>query len=133
MAGDGHVAALTAAAFDRLEAVVFHEAAHPDPSVRKSGLGKRISQLTRAWSDEEWDAATSALLARGLLRETGPDEPDAMSDAGGRLYDELEVITDDAAAAAWVGVDDFDDLIARIRPYIKAILDAGVLPGTKKK
>ncbi|MEH3156131.1 MAG: hypothetical protein PGN29_12580 [Gordonia paraffinivorans] len=131
--GDGHVAALTAAGFDRLEAVVFHEATHPDPSLRKRGLGKRISQLTRAWSDEDWDAATATLTARGLLRETAPDEPDALSDEGGRLYDELEVITDDAAAAAWVGVDDFDDLIGRIRPYIKQILDAGVLPGTKKK
>jgi hypothetical protein len=131
--GDGHVAALTAAGFDRLEAVVFHEATHPDPAVRKRGLGKRISQLTRAWSDDDWDAATSSLLARGLLRETPADEPDALSEKGGQLYDELEVITDDAAAAAWVGVDDFDDLMGRIRPYIKQILDAGVLPGTKKK
>lgn len=131
--GDGHVAALTAAGFDRLEAVVFHEATHPDPSVRKRGLGKRISQLTRAWTDDDWDAATSSLLSWGLLRETGADEPDALSDEGGRLYDELEVITDDAAAAAWVDVDDFDDLMGRARPYVKRILDAGVLPGTKKK
>ncbi|MGZ8177261.1 SCO6745 family protein [Williamsia sp. SKLECPSW1] len=131
--GDGHVAALTAAGFDRVEAVVFHEASHPDPAVRKRGLGKKISQLTRGWSDGDWDAASSALLDRGLLRETGPDERDALSDAGGALYDELEVITDDAAAAAWKDVDDFDDLIRRIRPYIKAVLDAGVLPGTKKK
>jgi hypothetical protein len=131
--GDGHVAALTAAGFDRLEAVVFHEATHPDPSLRKRGLGKRVSQLTRAWSDEDWDTATSALIARGVLRATGADEPDALSDEGGHLYDELEVITDDAAAAAWVDVDDFDDLMGRVRPYIKEILDAGVLPGTKRK
>ncbi|GAA2062781.1 SCO6745 family protein [Williamsia deligens] len=131
--GDGHVAALTAAGFDRVEAVVFHEASHPDPAVRKRGLGKKISQLTRGWSDDDWSQARAALIARGLVADTDPAERDALSDEGGRVYDELELVTDDAAAAAWVGVDDFDDLMGRVRPYIKSIIDAGVLPGTKKK
>ncbi|BDZ57951.1 hypothetical protein GCM10025872_16080 [Barrientosiimonas endolithica] len=35
--GDGHLAVLVQAGFAPTEAVVFHEASHPDPAVRKRG------------------------------------------------------------------------------------------------
>ena len=37
------------------------------------------------------------------------------------------------ASAAWRGVDDAEELIASARPYVKAVISAGILPGTKKK
>ncbi len=129
--GDGHIAALVGAGFDRLEAVVFHEARHPDPTVRKSGLGKKMSQITRGWSDEEWDVAADALATRGLVDRA--DDGETMSSSGAELYGEIEQITDDSAAAAWAGLADFDDLIAESKKYVKPVIDSGMLPGTKKK
>ncbi|WP_045824454.1 SCO6745 family protein [Williamsia herbipolensis] len=134
--GDGHIAALVGATLDRLEAVVFHEARHPDPAIRKRGLGRRMSQLTRGWSDEQWDTAADGLVDRGLLSRSTDDAgkvTDTLTDAGAALYADIEEITDDSAAAAWADVDDFDDLMASTRPFVKAVIDAGVLPGTKKK
>ncbi|WP_366782688.1 hypothetical protein [Williamsia sp.] len=129
--GDGHIAALVGAGFDRLEAVVFHEARHPDPTVRKRGLGKKMSQITRGWSDEQWDVAADALATRGLVERTA--EGETLSATGAELYGEVEHLTDDAAAAAWAGLSDFDDLIAESKRYVKPIIDSGMLPGTTKK
>jgi hypothetical protein len=35
------------------------------------------------------------------------------------------------ASSIWNGVD--EELITSVRPYVKAVIDAGILPGTKKK
>ncbi|MBT0566225.1 hypothetical protein [Williamsia sp. CHRR-6] len=129
--GDGHVAALTAAGLGRVEALVFHEATHPNPDLRKRGLGRRISQFSRGWSDSDWETAQSALVQRGLLVVT--EDTDQLTAAGGLLYDELEMITDDAAAAPWATFDGFDHLIATVRPFVKGVIDSGMLPGTRKK
>ncbi len=128
--GDGHVAALVGAGFDRLEAVVFHEARHPDPSVRKRGLGKRLSQITRGWSDEQWDVAADALAGRGLVERDSDGE--TLSARGADLYADIEAVTDDSAAAAWAGVADFDELIVTTKTFVKPVIDSGMLPGTSK-
>ncbi|UIJ36199.1 hypothetical protein [Allobranchiibius sp. GilTou73] len=126
--GDGHLAALVQAGLSGAEALVFHEAPHPDPTLRRRALGADFARASRAWSDEEWGAATQALQQRGLLDDQGTISP-----AGVVLYDALEVATDDAAAGIFDGVDDATELIAAGRPFVKAVLDAGILPGTVAK
>lgn len=128
--GDGHLTALVDAQLDPTEAVVFHEALHPDPKSRRT-LGKRITQLTRQWSDDEWDAAAERLVSRGLITRT--DKGEALSEAGVDLDTHIETRTDVLASSIWRAVPDAEDLITSLRPYVKAVLDAGFLPGTKKK
>lgn len=128
--GDGHIATLVDAQLDPTEAVVFHEATHPDPKARRV-LGKRITQLTRQWSDEEWDAAAERLQTRGLLTRT--DGKETLSDDGVALDRHIEDRTDALASSIWQSVPDAEDLVKSVRPYSKAIIDAGILPGTKKK
>ncbi len=55
------------------------------------------------------------------------------TEAGRVLRDAVEDATDDASAAVWGGVDDAEDLIASFRPFSKAVIVAGILPGTTKK
>lgn len=128
--GDGHIAVLVDAELDPTEAVVFHEATHPDPKARRV-LGKRITQLTRQWSDEEWAAAAERLQARGLVTRT--DEKEALTDGGVTLDAHIEQRTDALSASIWRGVADAEELVKSVRPYSKAIIDAGILPGTKKR
>jgi hypothetical protein len=129
--GDAHVAALVVSGLDRLEAVVLHEAQHPDPTVRRRLLGKKLVQITRGWSDDEWTAAADSLRERGLLDQAGSD--DTMTAAGAELYNHIEDLTDDAAAAAWSDKSDTSELLTATKPFVKAVIDAGILPGTKKK
>jgi hypothetical protein len=128
--GDGHLSALVDAQLDPTEAVVFHEAIHPDPKARRV-LGKRITQLTRQWSDDEWDAAAERLASRGLLTRT--ENGETLSDAGVDLDTHIETRTDVLASSIWRNVPDAEGLIADVRPYVKAVIDAGILPGTKKR
>ncbi|MBA4021296.1 MAG: hypothetical protein C0482_02940 [Gordonia sp.] len=129
--GDAHIAALVIAGLDRLEALVLHESPHPDPTLRRRALGKKLVMITRGWSDDDWDAAVERLVARGLLERTETGE--AMTAAGGELYDHIEDLTDDAAAAAWAGDSKSEELLSATKPFVKAVIDSGVLPGTKKK
>lgn len=129
--GDAHVAALVVSGLDRLEALVLHEAQHPDPALRRRVLGKKLVMITRGWSEDDWSAAVDSLAARGLVERTEVGE--AMTAAGAELYDHLEQLTDDAAAIAWSDDPNAEDLLSATRPYVKAVIDSGVLPGTKKK
>ena len=126
--GDGHLAVLVQAGFAPTEAVVFHEASHPDPAVRKRGLGRKLAQVTRGWSEEQWLAAAGRLADRGLLRLE--DGTETMTDEGAALYDAMEAATDDAAV--WAGDEDAAQLLGEVRPFVKAVIDAGILPGTKR-
>jgi len=129
--GDAHIAALVVAGLDRLEALVLHEAPHPDPTLRRRALGKKLVMITRGWSEDDWSAAVDSLTARGLLERTEGGE--AMTAAGAELYDHLEDLTDDAATIAWSGDPKADELLSATKPYVKAVIDSGVLPGTTKK
>lgn len=128
--GDGHLAALVDAELDPSEAVVFHEAVHPDPNARKV-LGKRITQLTRQWSDDQWAAAADRLASRGLI--TRAERHEELTDDGVALDAHIEARTDAMASAIWRNVPDAEELISRVRPYVKAVIVAGILPGTKKR
>jgi hypothetical protein len=129
--GDGHLAALIDAELDPAEAAVFHEAVRPTPQPGRRALGKRITQLTRQWSETEWDSAAERLAVRGLL--TTSAEGETLTEAGAALDRHIEDRTDAMASAVWKTVPDAEQLITSARPYVKAVIDAGFLPGTKKR
>ena len=129
--GDGHLAALIDAELDPAEAAVFHEAVRPTPQPGRRALGKRITQLTRQWSETEWDSAAERLAVRGLL--TNSAEGETLTEAGTALDRHIEDRTDAMASAVWKTVPDAEQLITSARPYVKAVIDAGFLPGTKKR
>jgi hypothetical protein len=131
--GDNHIAELVRHGFTGLQAGVFHEAQLPDPTVRRRVLGRRFFQLSRGWTDTDWDAAVLALTDRGLLepRADSSTDPDRLTSAGFDLYREIEAGTDEITGAA-LGAG-FGDLIERTRPFVKPVIDAGVLPGTRKR
>lgn len=126
--GDAHVAALVLAGLSPVEALVLHEAPHPDPELRRRTLGRKTTQLTRGWSDEDWDTGTASLLAKGVLDDEG-----TMTDAGAGLYDEMERQTDHAAASFWAKVPDAEAMLTMAKPFVKAVIDSGYLPGTRRK
>lgn len=126
--GDGHIGALVANGLSAVEALVFHESEHPDPSV-KGLLGRAVTQKTRSWSDEQWTDAADRLRSRGLLEA----DADRLTAAGADLYQLIEDQTDDASASVWAGVDDAEELFAAVRPFVKTVIDSGWLPGSPKK
>jgi len=108
--GDGHVALLTAARVDGVEAHAWH-----------TTLPENQREM-RGWMPEEWAAAADRLRARGWL------------DAGGRhtaggatARADLEHATDDCAAPALAPLDDAaaGALLAELRPLAARIAAAG--------
>ena len=126
--GDNHLAELIGHGLTGLEAGVFHEADLPDLAVRRRVMGRRFFRITRGWSEEQWGEAVARLTARGLVE--GEPEAHRLTPDGMALYDEIEAGTDAVSGAAFT--DAAEELIERMRPVSKAVIDAGVLPGSKK-
>ncbi|HWL37220.1 MAG TPA: hypothetical protein VNQ77_13635 [Frankiaceae bacterium] len=101
--GDGHVAALVAHDVDGCESLVLRASLD---------IPREVLQPYRGWTDEEWDAATGRLAARGVL---GSRE----------LLDSVEAATDAAALRAWADADT-DRALAVLEPLARAC--AGVIP-----
>lgn len=126
--GDNHLAELIGHGLTGLEAGVFHEADLPDPTVRRRVMGRRFFRITRGWSEEKWGEGLAQLTERGLVE--GEAEAHRLTPEGMALYDDIEAGTDAVTGAA---LGDAAALIDRMRPISKAVIDAGVIPGTKKK
>jgi len=109
--GDGHVVCLVSAGVDPVEALVLHAAT--------ADVGRAALQTSRAWSDEEWDAAVSRLRDRGLVDDDG-----GFTDEGRTFHQAIEERTDLLAMAPWLrlGEDGCDELRALVRPLSKAVL-----------
>ena len=132
--GDGHVAALTVAGLSPLEAMWTY-------GLTGSGTSLRFLRRTRGWTDAEWDEAA------GRLREQGVVEPAptleggvegsglVLTAAGEQLRGELEATTDLSALAGWqqLGLDGTRRLAELVRPYTKAIVDAGALKAVQPR
>lgn len=103
--GDGHVAALVVAGLDGCEPLVWRAA---------TDLGREVLQPNRGWSDDEWDAATARLVERGWL-----DQRHIPTATGIAAYEQIEDATDNAAAAAWAGVDP-EQAAALLTPIARA-------------
>ncbi|MBC9716760.1 hypothetical protein H9Y04_29925 [Streptomyces sp. TRM66268-LWL] len=114
--GDGHLAALTVAGLDAVEALV---------SFAAIGAASVERFESRGWSAEEWAAARERLVARGLLDTEG-----TATEAGRALRAEVERHTDEAAAAPWraLGAARVDELAELLGEFWVAALGSGLLP-----
>jgi hypothetical protein len=78
---------------------------------------------TRAWSDEQLDAAEARLVARDLVANG------AFTDKGRALRDAVEAATDDQCAPILEALGgDLDELIGILGPWGAAIRAAGGYP-----
>lgn len=127
--GDNHLAELIGHGLTGLEAGVLHEADLPDPAVKRRLMGRRFFRLTRGWSEQQWGATVDRLTARGLV-EGGPEEH-RLTAEGMSVYLDIEAGTDAISALAFG--DGAADLLDRIRPLTKAVIAAGILPGTARR
>ena len=115
--GDGHVAVLVGHGLSGLEALVTHTATG-------RGFSPDAARATRGWSEAEWDAAVSALTARGLL------EAEGLAPAGLELREQLETATDELAADPWLalGPEATDRLTEVGRALSRQAVAAGAFP-----
>jgi hypothetical protein len=115
--GDGHVAALVAAGFDPVEALVAHVAA--------GGPQRAALQANRGWSDTEWSAAEGRLAERGWLTPGGDLTAEGAAARAG-----VEAATDAAAAVAFAGLSaaELDELAALLAPPAAAVVGSGAVP-----
>ncbi len=114
--GDSHIASWVAEGFDATEIGLLTELYW--------GLPTRSYVRTRAWSDEDLDAAEARLLDRGLMADG------ALTDEGRRRREAIEAGTDRACAPI-VGnlADDLDELVGILRSWGTAVQEAGGYPG----
>jgi hypothetical protein len=115
--GDGHVMSLVEVGVRPCEALVLQAATGRSPH---EGL-----KANRGWTDEEWRAASEALVARGWLDADGAVRPN-----GAAARDAIEGETDRLAAAAVAGLGPARtmELIDVLRPLAERIMESGAVP-----
>lgn len=118
--GDGHVAALLVADVDGCEALVSHAAA---AAADGGGVTATVLKASRAWPDDEWQAAEDRLRERGWIDGDG-----RFTDKGVAAREQIEAATDERAMAPWkaLGQDACDQLRAQVRPWSRTIAASGV-------
>jgi hypothetical protein len=114
--GDGHVAALTAAGLDGIEAHV--------TAVADGRSAKEVILPFRGWTEDDWSAAVVRLRARGLL------DGEQLTEAGRTARATIERRTDELAAEPWrrLGTDSSTRLESLLQPVADRILSGGGLP-----
>jgi hypothetical protein len=108
--GDGHIAAMVAEGITGPEALVIHGATGDVPN--------EALQQSRAWPDDEWNAATELVRARGWLAPDGTLTP-----AGQKSRQWVEGRTDELMLGCWerLGEDSCARLRELVRPFSRAI------------
>lgn len=115
--GDAHTAAWTSAGFDATEIGLLSELYW--------GLPMRTYIRTRAWSDDDLDAAEERLRARGLLKD------DELSAAGREARTAVETHTDRQCRPIVEALgDDLDELAAIVGGWSKAVQAAHGYPAS---
>jgi hypothetical protein len=110
--GDSHTAAWISAGVDATEIGLLTEL--------YIGLPLRTYSRTRAWSDEQFDAATERLVARGWM------SGDEFTESGRATREAIETATDRQLAPAIDALgDDLDELVRIIEPWGAAVRSAG--------
>lgn len=113
--GDSHIAAWISAGLDATEIGLLTELYW--------GLPMRTYIRTRAWSDDQLDAAEERLVARGLVADGG------LTEAGRELREAIEVRTDAQVQPAIAALgDDLDELLGILGPWGAAVRAAGGYP-----
>jgi hypothetical protein len=115
--GDGHVLAGVAHGLRGLDATVSFAAT--------GAISRAMIQPTRGWTDEDWDASSRRLAARGLLDSGG-----RLTKTGGALRREVEDLTDRLAAGPVerLGSTGVERAIELATPISRHLMDAGVIP-----
>jgi hypothetical protein len=114
--GDSHISAWTAAGFDAVEIGLLSELYW--------GVRPRSYIRSRAWSNEELDAASERLEARGLT--TGG----AFTADGRAAREQVELDTDRQCRPIVDALgDDHAELVSQLTAWSRAILDAHGYPG----
>ena len=115
--GDCHTAAWITAGLDATEIGLLSELYW--------GLPMRSYSRTRAWSDEQFEAAHQRLRSRGLVDEI------AFTEAGRVLREDVEVHTDQQLAGALRAFGDtLDELLHILTPWGEAVRDAHGYPAS---
>jgi hypothetical protein len=110
--GDSHTAAWVSAGFDATEIGLLTELYW--------GLPMRSYSRTRGWSEEQFDAATDRLQARGLVDGTG------LTSRGRQAREDVELATDAQMRPAIDALgEDADELFALLAPWGAAVRAAG--------
>ncbi|MFD2415255.1 SCO6745 family protein [Amycolatopsis pigmentata] len=112
--GDAHFLVLAANRVGPCECNVLHTAT--------GRLPVGVVRATRGWTDEEWDAATARLTARGWLHADG-----TVTEAGLAARERIEVETDEHCADFWapIGAQKARRFAALIAPIHDAFAAAG--------
>ena len=123
--GDGHLAALTVAGLDPVEALVVHVASGEVP------MG--FLRSSRGWSDGEWEAGVERVRVRGWLEDAPPDgaasagagAPPPLNEAGRAARQRVEDETDRLAVFPYeaLGEEGCAELRALARPFSRAVVD----------
>ncbi|MFD3724984.1 hypothetical protein [Streptomyces sp. NPDC058671] len=116
--GDGHLAALLTLGLDPIEAVVSHTATG-------RAMSPRWFLGSRGWRRADWEAAGERLRGRGLLDADGE-----LTEAGARLREDVEEITDrlDAAPYEHLGAAGVERLTELARAFAVSASVAGAFP-----
>jgi hypothetical protein len=115
--GDSHIAAWIAADLDATEIGLLTELYW--------GLPMRSYSRTRAWTEEQFDAAVERLESRGLVADGG------LTEQGRAAREAVEVHTDDQVRPAVEALgDDADELFALLAPWGRAIRAAKGYPAS---
>ncbi len=115
--GDAHIAAWIAAGIDATEMNLLSE--------QYMGIPARTYARTRAWSDEQFDAAVARLRARGWMNATG-----GLTDSGRAGRESIETATDLQVAPTVAALgSDLTDLIAILGPWGAAVKAGHGYPG----
>jgi hypothetical protein len=110
--GDAHTAAWTAAGLDATEIGLMTELF--------IGVPARSYIRSRAWSDEQMDAASARLEARGLFKDG------QFTEDGKAAREEVERATDRQMRPTIEALgDDIDELLGLLEPWSAAVRDAG--------
>ena len=113
--GDAHVAALGAAAVTGLEALVLHAAT--------GGVPAAVLRATRAWTEDQWQAAVVGLAGRGLVEVNGSFTP-----TGESFRANIEVATNTASQLLVdaIGDEPTTELIELLKPIRSGLLRSGI-------
>ncbi len=113
--GDSHTAAWISAGIDATEIGLLSELYW--------GLPMRTYSRTRAWTNDQFDAAHDRLRSRGLVDDTG------FTQEGRAAREAVEVNTDAQLQGVVAALgDDLDELLGIIRPWGAAVRDAKGYP-----
>lgn len=114
--GDGHIAALVAEGLSGAEALVTHAAS--------GDVAATVLASSRAWPEDEWNAAVAGLVSRGLVNADG-----TFTDRGHEQRERIERITDELSAAPYdvLGEERCERARNLARPLSRAIVDSGMI------